>query len=167
MDTAALLKDNRTFVPLRFVSEALGATVEWKDDIKTVYITTNGTTPTPSNGTVSKYNGYSVPSNSQLHVTGNDEFCDQGFMISFYKENADVVQQAIDVKNAIASKLGSKIADEVYEYIKGKTTPQYEIKEKFFYVESTKQVIWVQESPKGLKTIDILISLPGKNFDRV
>jgi len=29
MDTVALLKESRTFVPVRFVSEALGATVKW------------------------------------------------------------------------------------------------------------------------------------------
>lgn len=32
MDTAAIIKNGRTFVPLRFVSEAFGATVEWDPD---------------------------------------------------------------------------------------------------------------------------------------
>lgn len=36
MDTEALLKEERTFVPIRFVSEALGATVRWEDSIKTL-----------------------------------------------------------------------------------------------------------------------------------
>jgi len=38
MDTVALLKESRTFVPVRFVSEALGATVKWNANIRTVYI---------------------------------------------------------------------------------------------------------------------------------
>ncbi|WP_410770433.1 copper amine oxidase N-terminal domain-containing protein [Fontibacillus sp. BL9] len=41
MDTAALRKESRTFVPLRFVSEGLGATVEWDAAINTVLITTD------------------------------------------------------------------------------------------------------------------------------
>ncbi|WMT42047.1 copper amine oxidase N-terminal domain-containing protein [Paenibacillus sp. D2_2] len=40
MDTAALTKSNRTFVPLRFVSEALGAKVKWDSANYTVEITT-------------------------------------------------------------------------------------------------------------------------------
>ncbi|MEK4509080.1 copper amine oxidase N-terminal domain-containing protein [Paenibacillus anaericanus] len=40
MDTAALRKSNRTFVPLRFVSEALGANVKWDSQNFTVSITT-------------------------------------------------------------------------------------------------------------------------------
>ena len=38
MDTFALLVESRTFVPLRFVSEALGAEVVWEKSTKTVYI---------------------------------------------------------------------------------------------------------------------------------
>lgn len=51
MDTVPTLKSNRTFVPLRFVSEALGATVEWINP--TVFINLQTTTElakaTPSN----------------------------------------------------------------------------------------------------------------------
>ncbi|GMQ55673.1 hypothetical protein AN1V17_00650 [Vallitalea sediminicola] len=39
MDTQAILKDSRTFVPVRFVSEAMGANVEWDNDNNTVVIT--------------------------------------------------------------------------------------------------------------------------------
>jgi len=55
MDTVALLKESRTFVPVRFVSEALGATVKWNANIRTVYIDMNGEvtpSPEPAGGTV-------------------------------------------------------------------------------------------------------------------
>ena len=42
LDTAASVKNSRTYVPIRFVSEALGATVEWDSKGKSVYINTNG-----------------------------------------------------------------------------------------------------------------------------
>jgi hypothetical protein len=42
LDTKAVVKKGRTFVPLRFVSEALGATVKWDGKYKVVYITTKG-----------------------------------------------------------------------------------------------------------------------------
>ncbi|MEK3986336.1 copper amine oxidase N-terminal domain-containing protein [Paenibacillus sp. FSL K6-3166] len=39
-DTKAILNGGRTFVPLRFVSEVLGATVEWDNSTSTVFIFT-------------------------------------------------------------------------------------------------------------------------------
>jgi hypothetical protein len=60
MDTVALLKESRTFVPVRFVSEALGATVKWNANIRTVYIDMNGSvapSPEPTGGTVKYYDG--------------------------------------------------------------------------------------------------------------
>lgn len=46
LDTAAVLKNSRTYVPLRFVSEALGATVTWDSKVRIVYIN-NGRDPLP------------------------------------------------------------------------------------------------------------------------
>ena len=40
MDTEAILKDGRTFVPIRYVAEELGATVGWAPSTSTVIITT-------------------------------------------------------------------------------------------------------------------------------
>lgn len=60
-DSKAIMKDSRTFVPLRFISETFGAKVEWDAKTLTVKITTasggnntiptNGTTPTNGTGT--------------------------------------------------------------------------------------------------------------------
>lgn len=45
IDTAAALKDSRTFVPLAFISECLGANVQWEAATWTVIITTAGNIP--------------------------------------------------------------------------------------------------------------------------
>jgi hypothetical protein len=39
LDVPPLIRSNRTLIPLRFVSEALGATVRWSDADQTVFIT--------------------------------------------------------------------------------------------------------------------------------
>jgi len=44
-DTAAIIKQSRTFVPLRFVSEALGAKVDWNGTTNTVNIYTKDYQP--------------------------------------------------------------------------------------------------------------------------
>lgn len=42
LDKAAEIRDDYTFVPLRFVMESLGAAVEWDPDAVAVYITDEG-----------------------------------------------------------------------------------------------------------------------------
>ena len=51
VDTKAQLIGSRTYVPIRFISENMGATVDWKIEGKTlyVYIVRPGTTPTTPN----------------------------------------------------------------------------------------------------------------------
>lgn len=39
-DAAPIIKDDRTFVPLRFISEAFDAEVEWIDNLRTVFVKT-------------------------------------------------------------------------------------------------------------------------------
>ncbi|MCD7855702.1 MAG: copper amine oxidase N-terminal domain-containing protein [Clostridiales bacterium] len=50
--TQAVIVDSYTYLPLRAISEALGATVEYEASTKTIYLTTSGTTgevtPAPS-----------------------------------------------------------------------------------------------------------------------
>lgn len=45
MDTVAIIKDSRTFVPARFIAEALGGTVSWDSSSRTVLITTKAKAP--------------------------------------------------------------------------------------------------------------------------
>ncbi|GAE90556.1 copper amine oxidase-like protein [Acetivibrio straminisolvens JCM 21531] len=84
MDTVALLKESRTFVPVRFVSEALGATVKWNANIRTVYIDMNGdSAPSsePTGGTVKYYDGIAfnevtdVDQYGRIKVEKLKEFC--------------------------------------------------------------------------------------------
>ena len=89
LDTKAVIKENRTFVPLRFVSEALGAFVEWNGDTRTVYITTSKTVPTPAP---------KVTPGTTTMVS--DE----------YKKLADMIRTVIDLEMA-------KEWDKVYDYL--------------------------------------------------
>ena len=89
LDAKAVIEENRTFVPLRFVSEALGAFVEWNRDTRTIYITTDKTVPTAT-------------PNVTLDTTSvvEDE----------YKELADLIRTVIDLEMA-------NEWDKVYDYL--------------------------------------------------
>lgn len=61
-----LLKDNRTFVPLRIISETLGATVNWNPDTNTVFI------ETPKSSNVSQNNsGNTSQSGTSSNISSN------------------------------------------------------------------------------------------------
>ncbi|EGY79406.1 copper amine oxidase domain protein, partial [Peptoniphilus indolicus ATCC 29427] len=44
MDTKAIIKDGRTMLPIRYVAEALGYTVEWREDTRTAILKDKETT---------------------------------------------------------------------------------------------------------------------------
>lgn len=46
MDTKAIIKEDRTFVPIRYTAESLGASVGWDGSTRTVIISTGQTVPT-------------------------------------------------------------------------------------------------------------------------
>ncbi|MCL6479841.1 MAG: copper amine oxidase N-terminal domain-containing protein, partial [Peptococcaceae bacterium] len=60
IDAAAMLMNDRTVVPLRFVSECLGATVEWDEVNRVVNITTASQSPVPEGYKRTKM-GYLIP----------------------------------------------------------------------------------------------------------
>ena len=67
LDTAAIVKGTRTYVPIRFVSEALGATVKWDNKVRIVYID-NGKAPLPE-VKVFEAGPFTVPITADSRVT--------------------------------------------------------------------------------------------------
>ena len=47
LDVPAMLVENRTMVPLRFISESLGASVQWSGELRRIDITTTTTAEAP------------------------------------------------------------------------------------------------------------------------
>lgn len=146
MDTAALFKQSRTFVPLRFVYEGLGVNVKWDDAVKTVYITTPGNEPpasTPDTGNssepkVATVEGFRIPytelgpnlepvyiSKSQLTVFGNSEPAKGKYLfqvtISFENRGADPVQAANEAEAILIQKIESNTVKSIMEYVRTKS----------------------------------------------
>lgn len=96
LDTEVIIKDGRTMVPLRFISEALKCQVEWNEKIQTVYIK-NKAIPDNSN-----------PVPVPVPVTKTIKFSEVGtapLIIQGIGENYYVNMQISDLNNA-AEKLG-------------------------------------------------------------
>lgn len=75
-DAKAVIKNDRTFVPLRFVSESFGATVQWNEAQRLVTITTGngtGTGNVPGGGTgTTPAPGTGQPGTNQPPATGGN-----------------------------------------------------------------------------------------------
>jgi len=163
MDTEALLKEDRTFVPVRFVSEGLGARVEWDSAVRTVYIDTREKgdikDDTPKDGSIIEEDGYLVPNDTNIIIAKAQEskIVETSISINVLRPNFE--KQKEDLVFAIESKFGKDIANEVKKHIEPKKKRWDYIPEKYIYVEETKQYIWISESETADVSIDILV--PG------
>ncbi len=155
MDTAALIKDNRTFVPARYVAEAFGATVRWDSVIKTVYIELK---PEATNGD-NVVGGFKVPADTNVAVTKLKlmDNVEAAFLINFLKP--DIEGQKSDFKDMLLQKFEGDIVDGIINHINTKKDRFDELPEKFFFSKKTNQYIWVKESV--FADINILVFVKG------
>lgn len=160
MDTAAIYKQYRTFVPLRFIYEGLGVDTRWEDAVKTVYINTStgGSAPTPTqkptpqNTTDPKtanVHGFKV---SYVEMEQNEE---PGYMskskmtvwdnvnpqkhqyllaiqIGFQEAGADPITGMQEAEAILSQKIESEVVKDVMDYVKKKTDVSQLLEKKYF-----------------------------------
>lgn len=124
LDTEAIINKDRTFVPLRFVSEALGADVKWNNNTRTVLITTE---PAQEK----KINGYTIPANPSIiiHDLSDRPTIDIEVEIDVTKP---LKPQYESFKETILSKFNYAFVDELLDYIKLKDNKNYNLEYKEF-----------------------------------
>jgi len=116
LDCAPLIVEDRTFVPIRFVSEALDAVVEWDGKVRTVYISTKKKEEEKKAKTIggTEEQPFEVDVNDADIVNGDSYIAkdsgmgfdcsvrgDQVLTVSFYNRDGDNIsvanKEAIDV----------------------------------------------------------------------
>ena len=163
MDTEALLKEDRTFVPIRFVSEGLGAKVDWDPAVRTVYIDTREKgdikDDTPKDGSIIEVDGYLVPNDTNIIIVKAQRsyIVETSIAINFMRPNFE--KQIEDLTFALENKFGKDIANEVRKHVEQKKSRWHYLPEKYIYVEETNQYIWIRKSIGEDIPIEILI--PG------
>jgi hypothetical protein len=163
MDTEALLKEDRTFVPVRFVSEGLGARVDWDSAVRTVYIDTrekgDSKDDTPKDGSIIEVDGYLVPNDTNIIIAKAQESKTVETRIFINFMMPDFEKQIEDLTFALENKFGKDIANEVKKHVERKKSREHYLPEKYIYVEETNQFIWIAESI--IEDIAIAIMVPG------
>jgi hypothetical protein len=144
MDTAPIIQGGRTFVPLRFISEGLGASVEWEGATRTVRITDSGKdsygigyfnieieagdyVSTTSDGTllVSKKSGMIIYEN--FRSNGPTTLV---IDIKVDSLNMDIPTQRKEAEALLRQRLSGGVVDEIMEYISAKNDRFTEIERK-------------------------------------
>ncbi|MBT2293174.1 copper amine oxidase N-terminal domain-containing protein [Paenibacillus albidus] len=147
MDTAALMKTERTFVPLRFVSEGLGVGVKWDQAVSTAYITTGNdgsnskpvASPAPSAGTKHTANGFTYYENtgSMLRVDPTQENPPKEnavliIMVDVMRKSANYEKQMQETEAILRQQIEPQTVDEILAYTAPKMTREYDLPMKFF-----------------------------------
>jgi len=133
-DTNATLKNGRTMVPLRFISETLGAEVEWDDNTRTVYIKTDGNDAAVEPG-YEIINGFTVPKDTDMVIDGQNIQVNRE--IAFRIDVGFPMQAQLNqMKTALESKFGANsIINEVVAYASQKTDRVQTFETKYFYID--------------------------------
>ncbi len=162
MDTEALLIDGRTFVPARYVAEAFGATVRWKEEIKTVYIDTDDVGKVVDEGDTREVAGFIVPKNIDLAVAGSREGSnyEATFTIAFLRK--DVEKQKDDMEKILLQRLSEDTVKEIMGLVRTKVKDTDVIEERYFYDKKTGQYMYMPKSwPIRGSTITLYIYIKG------
>ena len=145
MDTKAIIRYDRTYVPIRYVAEGLGATVGWDAGTRTVVITTIKdveSTPIP------------IPTPSTTHekdpVTGwivvEEDVVDVEFdmMISVSSDNELLNKRYDAAEKIFAERYGEDIAKEIFKYVRLKQSRIDKLDRKEFKINN--QIVTVRGS---------------------
>lgn len=155
LDTKVIMRFGRTFVPIRFVSEVLGAKVKWVVSTKTVDIST-----VREEKETEVVNGYTVPVNplEGLSVECNDVSEDKSLpeikiTIDYIDEN---VEQLFDeTEEILLSKFQMGLAVRIMQYARQKTSEDYDLVRKIYDIGSKK--IWIEGSADGPLVISVYV----------
>lgn len=160
MDTKALLKDTRTFVPVRYVSEGVGATVKWDESLNTVYIDTTTIAVKPeidrSKPWKEEYYGFTVTHNTgsmlSAHKGEYDEMKTHPVLyltINFDYVGANYDMQVKEVEEILKQQVDKNTVDELIKFVKKKTAKDQELGFKEF-IDDTYSIAVLSNENKNI-----------------
>lgn len=146
MDTSAVSKGSRTYVPLRFITQALGAEMTWDTASGAVAITTGegGSVPTPVKQPAKQpekkpavpkkqtinASGFIIPKEveqeSKLLIYDESEYRDKNgvlinILLTFGEVGENHTKQLQEVDQILRQKINGKTVDAAMKYVKKKT----------------------------------------------
>lgn len=143
IDSAAELKNARTLVPLRFISETLGATVKWDDKSWSVFIVTSDEKPLMKTVEEIKNSSSKMTISVNVGSLDNEEVAKgKRLYVSILFKLPDLYgssevkplnEQYQDAKKILLNFVDENTANEVINYVKQKTSREDKLPFKNFY----------------------------------
>lgn len=135
MDTSSIVTRGATFVPIRFVGQALGALVTFDTSHNTIHIDTanrdeNQERTTTEEDEKSIYNGFIIDLEPDskllvgkgLYDTYGSEYTLLNIVVTFDKTDTDYKKQYKDVEEILLQKVDSETVAAVMKYLNAKST---------------------------------------------
>jgi len=119
MDTKAIIKDDRTYMPIRYVAEELGATVGWDASTRTVIITTvKDVEPTPTPVKKPSATPTKDPVTGWIHIRENIQDVEYSMSIHWTVDNELLNKRYDAAEKMFAERYGKDIAKEIFAYVR-------------------------------------------------
>lgn len=161
MDTAAMIRDGRTFVPARYVAEAFGATVKWDSAIRTVYIKVEKTIGDKTGTKVIA--GFEVPKDTDLSVfVPSNKSVEIQLSVDLLTPNVE--KQISDMAGVLSQKCDQTTVEQVVSYVKQKKVRRDYLPEKYIYDSRSQRCVWIKESQEEDINICYLTSEDSKPY---
>ncbi len=162
MDTAAIIKENRTFVPARYVAEAFGAVVSWDGAIRTVYIDVKKDSEVKEPTGTRIVSGFVVPDDvvkSLIVELKNDLNFETMFVIDFFRPNVE--KQKNDMEKLLLQKFSEDTVKQIMDHIRPKMGITDAVVDKTVFDSRTSQYIAILRSESYEETITVWIYKKG------
>ena len=149
MDTKAIIKEDRTYVPIRYVAEELGATVGWDASTRTVIITTvKDVEPTPTPVKKPSATPTKDPVTGWITVEENLTWVEYSMSIRWNSDNELLNKRYDAAEKMFAERYGKDIAKEIFAYVRLKQKGSDVLEYREFKMNN--QVITVAGKGSGL-----------------
>ncbi|AUG56665.1 Protease inhibitor precursor [Acetivibrio saccincola] len=149
MDTKAIIRYDRTYVPIRYVAEGLGATVGWDAGTRTVIITTiKDVDPTPIPTLTPSATPEKDPVTGWITVKEDLTWVEYSMSINWTVDNELLNKRYDAAEKMFAERYGEDIAKEIFAYVRLKQTRPYVLEYKRFKMNN--QFITVSGKGAGL-----------------
>ena len=149
MDTKAIIRYDRTYVPIRYVAEGLGATVGWDAGTRTVIITTvKDVEPTPTPVKKPSATPTKDPVTGWIEIEENLTWVEYSMSILWDEDNEILNKRYDAAEKMFAERYGKDIAKEIFAYVRLKQTREYVLEYREFKMNN--QVITVAGKGAGL-----------------
>ena len=149
MDTKAIIKEDRIYVPIRYVAEELGATVGWDASTRTVIITTvKDVEPTPTPVKKPSATPTKDPVTGWIHIREDRTWVEYSMSIHWDEDNEILNKRYDAAEKMFAERYGKDIAKEIFAYVRLKQKGSDVLEYREFKMNN--QVITVAGKGSGL-----------------